>query len=86
MLSTISDQTETKKVALSPYQMLTEKDLAYAALEAAKVARDLNGVNAARIWVARIQVEERQARLLLLEHVCDRMAADRIQAKEQGVR
>lgn len=73
---TTGSQHDTKKVIQSPVRQLTEKDLAYAALEAAKRSGDMAGVNAARIWMARLQVEEREARMLLLAHVSDRMARD----------
>ncbi len=75
-MNTPGTEHTTKKLPPNPYRQLTEKDLAYAALEAAKRSNDLAGIEAARIWVARIQVEERQARLLLLQHVSEKMARD----------
>ena len=63
---------ETHKVLPSPRALFTEYELAHAALQAAIRSRDKAGMDAARIWIANIQVQERQARLLLLEYVCDR--------------
>lgn len=72
MNSQPSSTDETRKVLQSPQRQLTEYQLAQAALQAAIRSEDLAGVNAARIWIARLQVQERQARLLLLEHVVDK--------------
>lgn len=69
-MNSMSD--DTKKVIQSPIRQLTEYQLAHAALQAAIRSRDKAGIDAARIWIARLQMEERQARLLLLEHVIDR--------------
>ena len=72
MNSQPSSTDETRKVLQSPQRQLTEYQLAQAALQAAIRSEDLAGVEAARIWIARLQVQERQARLLLLEHVVDK--------------
>jgi capsule polysaccharide export protein KpsE/RkpR len=58
---------ETVRVPRSPQAMYTEMELAHAALQAAIRSRDKAGIDAARIWLGNLQVQERQARLLLLE-------------------
>ena len=63
---------DTRKVIQSPYRQLTSYQLAHAALQDAIRSGDLAGVNAARIWIANIQKQEREARLLLLAHVVDK--------------
>ena len=72
MNSQPSSTDETRKVLQSPQRQLTECQLAHAALQAAIRSKDQAGIDAARIWIANIQRQEREARLLLLEHVVDR--------------
>ena len=67
-----SPSDETRKVIQSPLRQLTEYQLAHAALQAAICSQDKAGIDAARIWIAHVQMQQRQAHLLLLEHVVEK--------------